>query len=183
MTTADNCGTTGDQNNLQQEVASRGADQIPNLPSQRPTNPGDSLGVLSTMSINEFKIPVALVDVARCGKYDGAITADIQLIADGIDENGFVTEVDEFIDEIRRVFAAKPLKASCEELGYGIASIAIRVVGPRLQMVHVRVFNHTGNIATTWNKGNKVPEFPRAATDREIEIERSRPQGQRRSVC
>lgn len=119
--------------------------------------------------LKSFDVEATLVDNHVCGGYDGEFQAMVELGAEELDENGFVTDNVGFIEFCNDRFSQDLLKASCEELAAGLVALAYEKVGPRLVTCFARVRNQTGHAEMTWEQGQMIPRFPRPATREERE--------------
>lgn len=144
---------------------------------------GIALNFQSGLFIKRFSVQVDLISKARCGGYDGHFETEAYLVVDKLDSDGFVVQNEEFMSNVRSVFASYPIKASCEELAAGVAHIAAQMADERLVSVNVKVFNLTGFTTASWQRGNTIPPFPRAATEEEIAAELALPEQARSSIC
>ena len=140
---------------------------------------------LTTLRMSAFVVEVALADNFVCGGVNGAFRVTVELAARELTPEGFVTEVQAFMLDVKRAFAAggedscdaphRPngmLKASCEELAGGVVHVAHKNTGARLEHAIVEVQNLTGWVKVEWNRGEEVPSFPRTATKKEQDATR-----------
>ena len=124
----------------------------------------------TTLVIDQFAVPVQLVDDFACGGVYNQFTVSISASTRGLTKEGFVIEVKGLIESVKEAFAARGrmLKASCEELAGGVLHIVHREVGKRLVAAEIEVDNVTGHVALSWQQGQAVPSFPREATREEV---------------
>lgn len=137
---------------------------------QGPINPEHSTDMQRPtvkLIINPFQIKAELAEHAACGGYEGSFRGGVELSARTLDEFGFVVNNIAFIRECKARFQGAMLKASCEELCFGLIRIAHDMIGERLIEAKATVINLTGHIEVIWVEGQKVPLFPRLATDEE----------------
>jgi hypothetical protein len=137
---------------------------------------------LFSIQINPFEIPALISVVARCGGYDQGFEAEIEVTTNDLDSDGFVVHNEKLVEAIRNMFGKgniegidesldEPVvwRASCEQLTAGIAHVIINMIPlERLEVIHVKVFNHLGHTSIDWIPSDAIPEFPRRATEDEI---------------
>lgn len=120
---------------------------------------------LTTLRINRFAVPVSLADEFVCGGVQDQFVTAVELSTRGLTQEGFVYEVHRFMEEVQTAFNPdRMLVASCESLAGGVAFVAHRLLGDRLDRVNVVVENRTGSVQLLWEKGDELPEFPQQAT-------------------
>jgi hypothetical protein len=141
-------------------VNTSGTRQLNNysVPMQRP---------IVKLVIIPFQIKAELAEHAACGGFEGSFRGGVELSARTLDEFGFVVNNIAFIRECKARFQGAMFKASCEELCFGLIRIAHDMMGERLVEAKATVINLTGHLEAVWMEGQKVPPFPRLATDEE----------------
>src|SRR6185436_11775138 len=123
--------------------------------------------VIYQLRIAAFPVVAQLVIKDRCGWNHGNFKIGVDISASSLDDHGFIVNNLDFIAQTRFEFRQAPLKSSCEELGAGVALIAVKMI-PSLLSVRVAVQNNLGSTVTIWNRGSELPKFPRRATAEEI---------------
>lgn len=133
---------------------------------------------MTTLVVQAFDVPVALVDAGACGGVDDLFFCASKISVRGLNQDGFVIEVGLLQQLVRDAYASRrhegTLRASCEQLAGGVIDIIHREFKERLESVTVRVNNPTGYVEVIWNKGEAVPPFPRLATTQEHEAMQAR---------
>lgn len=137
-----------------------------------------------SLNLLGVSIQAALVDNHICGGMTkGAFKCDIHIEVDKLDNNGFVTDNQTFIDTIKREFRGRGLmKASCEELCNAIVNFSYHMVGDNTKTIRARIYNLTGHVDITWKRGMVVPNWPRKATSDEAD-RTTAGRGRRESSC
>lgn len=130
---------------------------------------------LTTLHINRFAVTVSLADEFVCGGVQDQFVTEVELSTRGLTPEGFVYEVHRFIEEVQSAFNPdRMLVASCESLAGGVAFVAHRLIGDRLERATITVENRTGSVQLQWEKGDEVPEFPPLASKKQQQATRDR---------
>lgn len=114
-----------------------------------------------------------LLSNKRCGLGDGTndrFEYDMYIETDKLNSDGFVID-NAITEEIEHLYNFSFYQASCEILAGGLIAFVIDKLGGRATKVTCHITNNTGDVEVVWDKGDKLPEVPRAATWEEEQAE------------
>ncbi len=140
----------------------------------------------TTLNLDKFEVSVNLADLGACSTDDeDSFFVTCSLSTRQLDVGGYVIETRSFVNSIKAAFDPRHmLRASCEQLAAGVAEVAYRIMGDRLDRIVVNIDNTTGGATFVWRRRMEAPAFPRLATNDEREAtELRRRNGAQRGRC